>query len=106
MSPSFRPTDVQVGDTLIVRGVRGQDFGENGDCTHWGEHSYSPGDLVRVTKIIPPNTEALRETEYAFVCTAPSPHGYGDNVQTLTADEIIGRFTKDPDTIEAFLNAR
>ena len=105
MSPSFRPTEVEKGDLLVVRGVRGQDFGD--DYTPWGEHSFDPGTIVRVLKVIPPGSasEGRSEREYAFYVSGPHM-GTDDYTQTLTADEFCGRFSKDPADVEAFLNAR
>lgn len=105
MSVPWRPTEVNAGDLLIVRGVRGQDFG--GDVTPWGEHSFTPGTIVKVVRVIPPRSasEARHEREYAFYVSGPHM-GIEDYTQTLTADEFYGKFTNDPDTVEAFLNVR
>lgn len=102
MSASFRPTEVREGDILIVRGIRGQDFGD--DTTHWGEHMFKPGDIIKVLKVIPPRTEVGWEAEYAFYCEGSSSGG--PVTQTLTADEIVGSLTNDIEVVEEFLNTR
>ena len=108
MFASFRPTEVKEGDLLVVRGIRGQDFGD--DVTPWGEHSFEPGTIIKVLRVYPPGSrsEAEHEREYAFYCEGYSRYGSKimPNLQTLTADEIVGKFTSDPVTVEAILNAR
>lgn len=106
MSASFRPTEVKEGDLLVVRGIRGQDFGD--DVTPWGEHMYEPGTIVKVLKVIPPGTapEGRNERQYAFFVEGPKQYGYDPSTQTLTADEFVGKFTSDPLDVEAFLNTR
>lgn len=107
MFASFRPTEVKEGDLLVVRGVRGQDFGD-GDCTPWGEHMFAPGTIVKVLRIIPPGSarEGRSEREYAFFCEGPTVYYSEGHTQTLTADEFAGKFTNDPLDVESYLNAR